>query len=148
VFSEPPGRRVAGKFEENRITNLATHSRPTILIVEDEARIRKLVRTALSKAGYAVLEAAGGPEALAIIRSFDADIPLAILDIMMPGINGLDLANQLGVERPATQILYISGLEDSVAVETITRAAPQAMLAKPFTPRQLIDRVESLLSRD
>lgn len=126
--------------------NLSKGSRPTILLVEDDAHIRKLVRAALTKAGYPLLEAQDGSEALSISRSYPLDIPLAILDIMLPHLNGLDLANQLGIERPSTRILYISGLGESVAVETITRAAPMSMLPKPFSPRQLVERVGALLS--
>jgi DNA-binding NarL/FixJ family response regulator len=72
---------------------------------------------------------------------------MAVVEIKMPGINGLDLANQIGIERPSTEVLYISDLDRSVAVESIARKKPEAMLPRPFTAGQLLTRVRELSRR-
>ena len=77
---------------------------------------------------------------------YDGEIALAVVEIRMPEINGLDLANQIAIERPTTEILYLSSLTNSVAVESITRAKPDAVLPKPFTPEQLLCRVHQCVT--
>ena len=121
---------------------------PAILIVEDQAQLRRLIRTVLTRAGYATLEASRVTAAEEVIRSFSGKIRLAILDIVMPGGSGLDFANQLDIEFPGTKILYISGFVQSVAVESIGRRQPAAILLKPFTGAQLLARVQLMLGQD
>lgn len=120
--------------------------KPPILIVEDEDQVRGFIKTTLSHGGYEVLEASGGLEAMATLLSYPGDIPLAIVDIVMPGVSGLDFANQVQMDRPQTKVLYISGFTDSIAVDSITRRQPVAMLNKPFTARALLERVRELLA--
>jgi two-component system, cell cycle sensor histidine kinase and response regulator CckA len=121
--------------------------RSTILVVDTDENARKLISTTLADANFVVLEARGGMEGVATMLHYEGEIALAVVEIKMPGINGLDLANQIGIERPATEILYVSNLTNSVAVESITRAKPDAVLAKPFTPEQLLDRVQHCVPR-
>lgn len=121
-------------------------SRPTILIVEDDADVRGLISKTLADADYTILEAQGGLDAMSTMLRYDGEIALAVVEIKMPGVNGLDLANQIGVERPKTDVLYISDLTKSVAVESITRVKPEAMLPKPFTPSQLLARVRRFVA--
>jgi DNA-binding response OmpR family regulator len=121
--------------------------RSTILVVDTDEGARKLISTALADANFLVLEARGGMEGVATMLRYDGEIALAVVEIKMPGINGLDLANQIGIERPATEILYVSSVTNSVAVESITRAKPNAVLAKPFTREQLLDRVQQCVAR-
>jgi two-component system, cell cycle sensor histidine kinase and response regulator CckA len=121
--------------------------RSTILVVDTDEGARKLISTALADANFLVLEARGGMEGVATMLRYDGEITLAVVEIKMPGINGLDLANQIGIERPATEILYVSSVTNSVAVESITRAKPNAVLAKPFTREQLLDRVQQCVAR-
>ena len=116
-----------------------------ILIVEDEAPIRHLIRKTLMRGGYVTLEAANTSQAEAVVRSYPGKVWLAILDLVMPGGSGLDFANQLDIERPGTKVLYISGFADSVASESIGLGQPNAVLMKPFTARQLLARVQELL---
>jgi DNA-binding response OmpR family regulator len=119
---------------------------PAIVIVEDEAPIRRLIRNALLKAGYFTLEAGDAARAEGVMRSYTGKIQLVILDIVMPGGGGLDFANQLDVEFPGILILYISGFVESVAVESISRRKPELILTKPFTGSQLVARVRDLLA--
>jgi DNA-binding response OmpR family regulator len=119
----------------------------TILVVDSDESTRKLISTTLADANFRVLEARGGMEGVATMLRYDGEIALAVVEIRMPGINGLDLANQIGIERPETEILYVSSVTHSVAVESITRVNPDAILAKPFTREQLLNRVQRCVPR-
>ena len=119
--------------------------RPAILVVEDQAPIRTQIRRALERDGFAVIEANNVTEGLSIFQVNHESIALAIIDIVMPGISGLDMASELNREHPGVKILYISGYVGSVAMEVITRSSPEVLLAKPFTMDVLIERVRSLI---
>jgi DNA-binding response OmpR family regulator len=117
---------------------------PTILVVEDDERVREFISTTLADADYNVLEAKGGLDGISAMLRYDGEIAMAVVEIKMPGINGLDLANQISIERPSTEVLYISDLDKSVAVESIAKEKPESMLARPFTAGQLLSRVRRL----
>jgi len=119
--------------------------RPAILVVEDQAPIRTQIRRALERNGFAVVEANNVTEGLSIFQANHESISLAIIDIVMPGISGLDMASELNREHPGLKILYIAGYVGSVAMEVITRSSPEALLAKPFTMDTLIERVRTML---
>jgi DNA-binding response OmpR family regulator len=93
------------------------------------------------------LPASGGLEADTLVLQYDGPIPLAIVDLVMPGFAGLDFANQLRVDHPTTKVLYISGAAGSVAVESLNHEAPHAILQKPFTTDDLLDRIRLLLAQ-
>ena len=118
---------------------------PAILIVEDEEGVRSFLASTLRKAGWPTLAAPGGVEGLALALAYDGPIPLAVIDLVMPDMGGLDLANQLGVDRPTTRILYISGYTDSIAMASIRRRAPETVLQKPFNKRQFLERIRDIL---
>jgi len=119
--------------------------RPAILVVEDQAPIRTQIRRALERNGFAVVEATNVTEGLSIFQANHDTIGLAIIDIVMPGISGLDMASELNREHPGLKILYISGYVGSVAMEVITRSSPESLLAKPFTMNTLVERVRAML---
>lgn len=119
---------------------------PTILVVEDDTSVRLFLNTVLRDAGYTIIEANGGIAAEEVLRTYAGEIQLVILDMVMPRGNGLDFANRLSIERPSTEVLYISGFVDSVAVSSIVQRKPEAMLKKPFTSGELLQRVKGLLA--
>jgi len=119
----------------------------TILVVDSDESARKLISTTLADANFRVLEARGGMEGVATMLRYEGEIALAVVEMRMPEINGLDLANQIGIERPETEILYVSSVTNSVAVESIKRVNPDAILAKPFTREQLLNRVQRCVPR-
>jgi DNA-binding response OmpR family regulator len=121
--------------------------RPTILVVDDDAQTRSLMRTTLAGADFRVLEAKSGLDGIAAMLRFEGEIALAVVEIHLPGIGGLDLANQIGIERPTTEMLYVSGLVDSVAAKSIALNEPAGVLFKPFTAAKLLARVQELISR-
>ena len=119
----------------------------TILVVEDESAVRKLMCSTLRRAGYTVVEASSGAEALGLCESYPAPIQLAVSDVMMPGMSGLELANRLESIHPETKILYVSGYASKVQPSGGVRPGP--FLAKPFSPRKLASKVrEALFARD
>ncbi|MGD0365373.1 MAG: response regulator [Bryobacteraceae bacterium] len=119
----------------------------TILVVDDQAQIRSLVRQILERHGAVILEAANGLEALAIRKRSGSALTLVIVDFLMPGLSGLDLAAQLNRDAPGIQILYMSSAGESIAMESLLRESPGHVLLKPFTVEDLIARVQSLLAR-
>jgi CheY-like chemotaxis protein len=117
----------------------------TVLVVEDELLVRRLIMETLSQAGYCTLGACTGEAALALFRQHRAIIGLTILDMVLPGMSGLDLAAELGRQESSLSVLYISGWTESLAMESIALRRPELFLPKPFKPLQLIDRVNHLL---
>jgi two-component system cell cycle sensor histidine kinase/response regulator CckA len=117
----------------------------TILLVEDELAVRDLARKFLEETGYHVLEAAGGAEALELARSYCGEIHLLMTDVVMPGISGRELAQQLLDIRPGMKVLYMSGYTDDTVIERGILDRGVVLLQKPFTRRGLARKVRELL---
>jgi CheY-like chemotaxis protein len=116
----------------------------TILVAEDEALVRGVVVRVLGSAGYAVIQAQDGEQALDLVRAHRTPIDLVITDVVMARMGGLDLAKQLSVERPSLPVLLISGYSRKELLDD--PAHPIGSLRKPFTPSELLERVASLLT--
>jgi two-component system cell cycle sensor histidine kinase/response regulator CckA len=119
----------------------------TILVVEDEAALRALATRILQEAGYTVLEASNGQEALAVIRHHDGDIDLMFTDVVMPRMNGRDLATQATALRPGTKVLFASGYTDDAILRHGVMDDPQCFLGKPYTATILRAKVRGVLDR-
>jgi len=115
-----------------------------VLVAEDDVFVRNLINTVLTRAGYSVLLAADGTEALELSRHFAGDIHLLLSDVMMPGIDGLKLAAKIHEERPGTPALLISGKTSS---EIVQGNVLFDFLAKPFVPAQLKAKLNEVMSR-
>jgi DNA-binding response OmpR family regulator len=120
----------------------------TVLVVDDEILLRRLIMRELKRNGIDPIGAADGTEGLEAFLAGREKIDLVIMDLLMPGMNGLDLAAELERRRPGVKILYISGLGASIAVESILSQSPDRVLLKPFTPQALVERVAHLLALD
>jgi CheY-like chemotaxis protein len=119
----------------------------TIVVVEDEAAVRRLVVHVLRCNGYHVLPAATGAEALETCRSHDGKLSLVITDVVMPGMSGPELVERLAAIRP-TRVIYMSGYAgDAVSHHGITEARVR-FLPKPFTPRSLLAKVREALDEE
>ena len=119
----------------------------TILVADDEQDIRELVAYRLSRSGYRIVEARDGEEAFQLAA--DQALDMAVLDVMMPRLNGFDLTERLR-HTPATERLPILLMSASVQEADISRgfaAGADGYLTKPFTPDQLLTRVRDVLSR-
>jgi CheY-like chemotaxis protein len=118
---------------------------PTVLVVEDNELLRDVIQCMLSGHGFATVTAENAEQGLLVFESNPA-VALAILDMVLPGKSGLDLAAELERRRPGFRILYISGFSDSIAMESIARRDPKVVLIKPFGEDALIQRVTALLA--
>jgi|SRR5579859_3839767 len=119
----------------------------TILIVEDEEAVRKLVRRTLEKQGYELLVAASGIEALDLLYQHKGRIHLLITDVIMPQMGGRQLAEKLKAELPDIQVLFISGYTETSIVRGGSLGKDEAFLQKPFTPLALARCVREILDR-
>jgi len=117
----------------------------TVLVVEDAASVRMVTRQVLERYGYAVLEAPNGDTALRLAAKHHGPIHLLLTDVVMPGLSGRQLAEQLAQLRPDMKVLYVSGYGDSAVVHHGILAAGVAYLQKPFTPESLARRVRDAL---
>jgi two-component system cell cycle sensor histidine kinase/response regulator CckA len=116
----------------------------TILLVEDEEQVREPTCRTLAHRGYVVLEASNGDEALAIASKHDGVIDLLLTDVVMPGMSGKELAEQLGRARGDMRVLFMSGyLADLLERGAIAAGIP--FLEKPFTAVQLLKEVRRAL---
>jgi DNA-binding response OmpR family regulator len=115
-----------------------------ILVVDDEAKIVKLVRSYLEQAGFAVIEADDGQTALIQARREKPD--LVVLDLGLPGIDGLDVARTLRRERDTPIIMLTARIEDTDKIVGLELGADDYM-TKPFNPRELVARVRAVLRR-
>ena len=116
----------------------------SVLVIEDELVIRSLIHRMLELNGFAVFEASTGRQALDILES-QPEIALAIVDMVMPGMSGLDVAAEMSRCHPHIKILYTTGYVASIAIQAIADHHPDAVLLKPFTEPQLLSRINRLL---
>ncbi|MBI3965851.1 MAG: response regulator [Chloroflexi bacterium] len=117
----------------------------TILLAEDEAGVRNLAKESLELAGYTVITATGGQEALQLAATYPDDIDLLVTDVVMPQMSGRQLATLLTATRPTLKVLYMSGYTDDVIVEHAVLEPGLAFLNKPFGPAALVRRVRQVL---
>ncbi|MBI3326006.1 MAG: response regulator [Nitrospinae bacterium] len=127
-----------------------THIRPpggaeTVLLVEDEAGIRELVREMLQRTGYTVLEAANGLEALELCERHRGPVHLLLTDVRMPGISGPEVAQRLAPLHPDMKVLYMSGYTGDALADQDMVGLGTALLEKPFLPDALVRKVREVL---
>ena len=159
VYSEP-GRGSTFKIYlpavEGRIEEVTT-GRPehagrlrgseTILIVEDEELVRRMVRRTLEKNGYEVMEASLGEEALKIAAGHDGPVHLLVADVIIPQMSVTEVVSRLRTLRPEMKVMYMSGYAGSVVAEYGVPREEGVFLEKPFTPDALLRKVREMLDR-
>jgi DNA-binding response OmpR family regulator len=113
-----------------------------VLVADDEPMVLQTVAEALRDAGYQVLEAKGGEDALALVRNHPGPIHLLLTDVVMPGILGPELAARVQAQRPETRVLFMS----AEPCEAFTHVGPHALaLGKPFVLEDLAEAVRATL---
>ncbi len=117
----------------------------TVLVVDDEEPIRRLVDRALSAAGYTIVQAPSGPEAIRIAAETPS-IDLLVTDMMMPGMNGNEVARLLRQDHPKLKVLYFTGFGDRLFDEKIQMWDDEAFLEKPCSMKGLLEAVSLLWS--
>lgn len=132
--AQPVGRDPGGRPE-------------TILLVEDEPSVRRLVRIILEQRGYCVLEAESGEAALRLCRGHEGPIHLLLTDVRMPGMNGLYLSQQVSALRPGTRVLFMSAEVDCAPLTHLLLTSRASFVQKPFSPDLLVDKVHGALAQ-
>jgi len=126
-------------------TPAVVEGRGSILVVDDEPAVRRWVAEALRSDGYRVLEAQGASEALSICQSPAEPVDLLLADVMMPGMNGVELASRLQKVRPRLKVLFMSGFAEVPELSVPGRPVAE-LIRKPFSFRELAARVQTVLS--
>jgi CheY-like chemotaxis protein len=117
-----------------------------VLLAEDEDALRRLVARVLERAGYSVIAARNGTEALACARQLTGAIDLLVTDVVMPGLGGAELAEALRARQPGLPVLLMSGYTDAEIAAGIGRVPGSRFIQKPFTMGDLLARAAELLA--
>jgi two-component system, cell cycle sensor histidine kinase and response regulator CckA len=118
----------------------------TILVVDDEPMVVDLVHTMLWREGFEILEAFDGTQALTIAQQTSRRVDLLLTDIVMPGMNGLQLAKEMKSRIPDLRVLYMSGyLDEAISEITGTAVEGSSVLRKPFKKFGLVSKVREML---
>jgi len=140
----------AGAPEEAGLPSPASdgpRGQETVLVVEDEDLVRRTVVRTLQKAGYKVLQASDGRKGLAELEAFGRPVDLLLTDVIMPGLNGHELADQVSVLYPTTKVLFISGYTKDVMIGRDLLRPGVAFLQKVFTGEKLRAKVREVLDQ-
>jgi DNA-binding NtrC family response regulator len=116
-----------------------------LLLVEDERLVRNLVREILTHAGYQVVATASAEEALEHVPSLGDTIELVLTDVVLPGLDGTQLAERVRAVKPETKFIYMSGNLDTSRQRAAIAAEGETFLQKPFTRGQLLGLVRGLV---
>ncbi|MDE3168010.1 MAG: response regulator [Acidobacteriota bacterium] len=125
----------------------ADHTAHTILVVDDDSMVLRLIEEVLRKAGYRVLSADGGRNAIRVYEDFGAPVHLLLTDVIMPDLTGPVLAERLRTHQPDLQILFISGFHDADMIQRFAGDRGISLLPKPFTADVLLREVDLSLQR-
>ncbi len=118
----------------------------TILVVDDEPEVLRLVETVLTRHGYKVLTASNGERALEKIRKHGGPPDLLLTDVVMPGLSGPMIAEQLHGQYPAMKVLFMSAFEDRQVVRRYVKDPGHELIPKPFSIEELAEKVKNILA--
>jgi CheY-like chemotaxis protein len=118
-----------------------------VLLVEDEDDVRALAREVLERHGHTVLEARDGAQAWALFEREGCRIDFVLTDVVMPRMSGRELVDRVRVTRPDMPVLYMSGYTEDAIVRHGVRDASLLLLAKPFSPSDLLRKVREVLDK-
>jgi PAS domain S-box-containing protein len=118
-----------------------------VLVVEDEAAVRQLVRRSLEAVGLTVLEAENGQQALEVVARRRETPKLVLTDVIMPGLNGRELSERLATTQPGLRVLFMSGYTDDDVLARSLLPAQAPFIQKPFGPDELVAKVRTMLAQ-
>jgi CheY-like chemotaxis protein len=119
----------------------------TILVVDDEPEIRKLVAAMLTRSGYRALSADTGENAIRLFKT-NPDTDLLLTDVVAPGMSGPMIADQIAALKPDIKVLFMSGYDSTQVVQRYVAGKGYSLLIKPFTMEQLGSKVRAVLEGD
>jgi two-component system cell cycle sensor histidine kinase/response regulator CckA len=137
---------VASRVPAESETTLASGSE-TVLLVEDEIAFCEMTAELLRKEGYNVLEAADGPSAIARAREYGEPIDVLLTDLVLPGLNGREVANRISESRPGVKVVYMSGYTAPSVINQGLLESNVVLLPKPFTRVTLLRKLRAVLDR-
>jgi signal transduction histidine kinase/ActR/RegA family two-component response regulator len=143
----PRARMTASAARESEPTVVGSSSGETILVVEDEAEVRAYLVETLRDLNYRVREAPDGAAALALLESEPFRVDLLLTDIVMPGMNGRQLADALHRRQPELKVLFITGYSRNAVVHQGRLDAGVSLLQKPLTHAMLASKIREILDR-
>ena len=157
VYSEP-GRGTTFKIylprtdeplsSITRVVSVDLRGRETVLVVEDQIEVRTLAVAGLTAFGYQVLAAGTGKEALAFCHDFTGNLDVVVTDVVMPDMNGREVAEQVALLQPKSRIIFMSGYTADVIAHRGVLDTGVEYLQKPFTPESLARKIREILAKD
>jgi PAS domain S-box-containing protein len=142
----PPGKPATAGEERTRAASLPRGEAAAVLVVDDESEVREVGRIALETAGYRVLTAVDGQDAVDVFRAHQADIGAIILDATMPRLSGAEALQEIRVLRPDVPVLLSSGYREADARERFGGVGIQGFLQKPYRTSVLVEKVGAVLA--
>jgi CheY-like chemotaxis protein len=143
----PRAQTAAGAIKENDVALVGSLGAETILVVEDEADVRSYLVETLRDLNYRVREAANGVAALALFETGPFRIDLLLTDIVMPGLNGRELADRLHARQPGLKVLFMTGYSRNAVVPQGRLDPGVSLLQKPLTQALLAAKIRDLLDK-
>jgi signal transduction histidine kinase len=134
--------------DSHKPNNLRTDSpegRETILIVEDEDVILKILARTLTMMGYTILVASQGEEALSVAEQHRGRIDVMVTDIVMPKMGGYELAERLVAVHPETSVLYTTGYDEQMRMDQVVTDPQRQFIQKPFVPQEIAAKIRAIL---
>lgn len=131
--------------EMNAAQSTARGGNETILVVDDEVPIRELMKRVLTQAGYHVILAEDGRRALDAMRTYAGRIDMVILDMVMPGMGGLQTFELLQQMDPGVRVLVATGYSDKMQAKEVLSRGAQGFMQKPFTLQDMLRKVRTVL---
>ncbi len=133
---------------DKKVSVVNAHGIETVLVVDDEPGIRRLIIDVLQPLGYRTLEASCGEEALQVSATTEDSVDLLLVDMVMPGMNGLELAETLEADWPEIKVIFMSGYADSVIADRAKSSGHEKnFLQKPLTPGTLTNKLREVLDK-
>jgi excisionase family DNA binding protein len=132
------------KFLENSGPGAKDRVGPTVLLVDDDPRLREYMRINLEVEGYSVVEAGSAEEGMAALEG-ERTPELILLDVMMPGTDGWEMLQRIQERHGSIPVIMFSGQVDAQAAADAERRGASAFIGKPFDPQELIDRAKQVL---
>ena len=141
----PASKKTEEETESKSTARTLLQGNETILIVDDNASIRQLIVETLKPLGYNCLQAAGGKDAIDVLRKYKGEVHLLITDVVMPGMSGRELAETIREERPEMKVIFMSGYTENIIAHHGVLEQGINYISKPITPVTLTQKIRSVL---